>query len=69
MGREVSVVIVDFPEQALPINGEHAKVVLAVRVVVIVEGVELRDGILDRKLGCLMVTKLPTCWRSSFPLW
>jgi len=69
MGREVSVVIVDFPEQALPINGEHAKVVLAVRVVVIVEGVELPDGILDRKLGCLMVTKLPTRWRSSFPLW
>lgn len=53
MRGEVSVVVVDFPEQALSLDLDRTKVVLAVRIVVLVEGVELRDSVQDCKLAGL----------------
>ncbi len=41
------------PEQALSLDLDRTKVVLAVRIVVLVEGVELRDSVQDCKLAGL----------------
>ena len=47
MRGEASVVVVDFPEKALALTFDRSKVALAVRIVVLVEGVERSDGLQD----------------------
>jgi hypothetical protein len=65
---EASVIVVDFPKQALSSNFDCSKVVLAVQVIVLVEGVELCDGVQDRKLAGEPRAMTPVVMTSTPPV-